>query len=235
MTQLSELTANAMRAFEDRERLHSSRMANDAAYRNAIEAGERLERKRRWESDIRRLGAAGLPERLVPAILSSSYEQTGCVGRVVEFVSSEQFVLILGGAPGCGKTFAAAFGAAQASANCHRHGETSEGMPHVRFRHVRDLARLEKYGRFADEDLKPLEQTCMLVLDDLGVENLNDALRSAIDGIVDARYANGRRTIITTNLTPPDFRQRYGERIYDRLREVGSYFTSTDASRRGAR
>ena len=60
-----------------------------------------------------------------------------------------------------------------------------------------------------------------LVIDDLGVEYLDAKgyTQKRFDEILDERYSNFRKTLITTNLNARDFRDRYGTRIFDRIRE----------------
>jgi len=79
--------------------------------------------------------------------------------------------------------------------------------------------------------------TGALVLDDLGREYLDDRgwLLSLVEGVLDARYAARRPTIITTNLARDLFKARYGERIVDRLREAGTFIEVVGPSLRAAR
>lgn len=73
-------------------------------------------------------------------------------------------------------------------------------------------------------NFKKLEQVDMLGIDDLGVEpkevlDYGNVMTPAID-IITSRYESQSFTIITTNLTPSQIRERYGERIADRLNEM---------------
>jgi DNA replication protein DnaC len=60
-----------------------------------------------------------------------------------------------------------------------------------------------------------------MVIDDLGVEYLdkNGNFLQRLDELIDERYSNYRQTIITTNLNVKAFKERYGERVADRIRE----------------
>ena len=84
------------------------------------------------------------------------------------------------------------------------------------------LARWNKYD--ADE-MKQLLDASALVIDDLGVEysDQKGAFASLLDEVIDHRYGNQAPTLITTNLTAKEFKERYGERIADRLREAGGF------------
>ena len=64
----------------------------------------------------------------------------------------------------------------------------------------------------------------LLIIDDLGTEprevmDYGNITNPTVD-ILTRRYENQLFTIISTNLTPPDFSQVYGERIADRMREM---------------
>ena len=57
----------------------------------------------------------------------------------------------------------------------------------------------------------------MLIIDDLGAECLTQYSVSAITSLIDLRIVNGRKTIISTNLTLESLRKTYGERLNSRL------------------
>ena len=74
------------------------------------------------------------------------------------------------------------------------------------------------------EDWKRLRYQDLLAIDDLGTEprevmDYGNIINPTVD-ILTRRYENQLFTIISTNLTPPDFSQVYGERIADRMREM---------------
>ena len=74
------------------------------------------------------------------------------------------------------------------------------------------------------QDWRAISQRNMLAIDDLGTEPVEvleygNHLYPLID-LLYIRYDKQLFTIITTNLTPKDIRERYGERIADRLNEI---------------
>ena len=74
------------------------------------------------------------------------------------------------------------------------------------------------------EDWKRLMYQDLLAIDDLGTEprevmDYGNIINPTVD-ILTRRYENQLFTIISTNLTPPNFSQVYGERIADRMREM---------------
>ena len=61
----------------------------------------------------------------------------------------------------------------------------------------------------------------LLIIDDLGTEQVNNFTITALFTCLNERYLNKRSTIISTNLSPKAIAETYTERIYSRL--VGSY------------
>lgn len=76
----------------------------------------------------------------------------------------------------------------------------------------RELSQAEKNAAVSyilDSDL--------LIIDDLGTELNNSFTSSQLYHCIDARLNNRRATIISTNLSFDDLRERYSERIFSRL------------------
>lgn len=65
-----------------------------------------------------------------------------------------------------------------------------------------------------------LKNKFIVILDDLGAENLTDWVREKIFTLINHRYENQKPLIITTNCTPAQLTERIGERTTDRLREM---------------
>lgn len=72
--------------------------------------------------------------------------------------------------------------------------------------------------------------------DDLGAEmEPMYAKRSnlkAISALLEQRYYNGQRTMITTNLTPKEIGEQYGERMEDRIHEMFNIYSLLGESHR---
>lgn len=58
----------------------------------------------------------------------------------------------------------------------------------------------------------------ILFLDDIGAEKLSDFALSRITQIIDRRYVNNLRTVITSNLSIAQLKDLYGERLASRIR-----------------
>jgi DNA replication protein DnaC len=78
-------------------------------------------------------------------------------------------------------------------------------------------------------------QECdLLVLDDLGREKMTEWTLERLHGVIDARWANLRRTVVTTQVSGEKLLERYGDPILDRLRDDAWIIAMTKRGRRGA-
>lgn len=127
--------------------------------------------------------------------------------------------LVLSGRAGCGKTFAACYWLFQQRDGC--------------FMTVFELSRKNRY---LDKEMRALEQTPALVIDDIGAEFFDKDNRFAtlLDGIVIRRHDSKLPTILTTNLQWSEFSKQYGARITDRIRGSGRFVSTNQPSLRGA-
>lgn len=155
----------------------------------------------------RALDVAWRPDDTAPAI------------RLIEDWAKERRsgIAVLAGVPGCGKTVAATWLALRVqndrfAPSCIR---------------ATELARL---SWFEEEAIARWHDQRFLVLDDLGSEA---TAIGVLDELVDTFYAELRVLVITTNLAQDAFRERYRERIWDRLRETGGWLPVRGTSRRG--
>ena len=124
-------------------------------------------------------------------------------------------LLVLAGNPGVGKSVAACVWLIRSSST-----ESYTGS--WRWIQAGSIAR----GFAYDEDAFGLiTQVHALVIDDLGIEYLDqkDRYLSTLEEILSARFANRRPTLLTTNLTPEKFKERYGERLVSRINEDGAF------------
>ncbi len=96
-----------------------------------------------------------------------------------------------------------------------------------------ELAGMSYFG--ADrERARRLETVPLLAIDDLGAELLSDGFKAQLDALLDARHDAELRTVITTNLDGRMFKERYGERIADRIRQDGQPISTGTVSMRKA-
>ena len=81
-----------------------------------------------------------------------------------------------------------------------------------------------------EEITTDLKRYDVLMIDDLGTENLTDWASEILFDIIDYRYSNLRATIISTNLTDVEIKERVSERMMSRIYEMskGVKFTGQD-------
>ena len=75
----------------------------------------------------------------------------------------------------------------------------------------------EQFGRGSYEDIRMYYEADLLIVDDLGAEMSTQFTVSCIYNVVNMRINNGKPTIISTNLTQSELRERYADRITGRL------------------
>lgn len=78
-----------------------------------------------------------------------------------------------------------------------------------RFRNDKDKVVEYQYDLLFDADL--------LIIDDLGTELTNTFTNAEIFNIVNTRLISGKKSIISTNLTPKEISQTYTDRIFSRI------------------
>jgi DNA replication protein DnaC len=191
---------------------HDARVAEQNERRRISDDAKRLRQHRARVID------SGFPQRAVEWAEKAD-ETTSLIRRVADWKHEESSVLVLSGSRGCGKTVAAAWWALRRSRSAPV------------FLRAPTFARSSRYEGDERDDLL---RAPSLVLDDLGEEFL-DAKGSFLvdlDELIDVFYGGRKPMIITTNCTKDVFLKRYGERIADRLRECGLWFSVGDASLR---
>ena len=176
----------------------------------------------------------GVPEREV-ALVFDGLTDTTALTFTKEWLADQTPMLVLAGPKGVGKTIAAAY------AIMHADPPPPAGFarwPNERgpkFRHISEVAELGLYDKDGERKARAeIKTSKCLVIDDVGVEYMNDVFLALWDSIVNARYGAMGRTIFTTNLTAQMFADRYGGRVYDRIKGRGAWFDIDEQSMRGA-
>jgi len=162
------------------------------------------------------LEGQGIPRRIIQT-LNAPLKSTRAVRQVrkIFLAPKEAWVLVLSGDKGCGKSVAAGLylklRAERALDNQEQPPESSVWYSAVR------MARMSSYNGDFDKMLR----THLMVIDDLGVEYLDNKgyFEQRFDELMNDRYENFGRTIITTNLNAQDFKERYSDRVTSRMRE----------------
>lgn len=82
------------------------------------------------------------------------------------------------------------------------------------------LSKLKFDYKNADElhkEYEDLFQCDLLIIDDLGTEYTNNLVNSELFSLINDRHLRQKATIISTNLSLADFRNRYSDRIFSRI------------------
>lgn len=206
----------------------------DWAKRDAEVAAERA--RQEAEGEVKRLAEVcrdladrGAPVEDVARVMRGELEDTHALRAVREAHEAGVKLLALSGPPGIGKTTAACWWLV--------HARPVTSLIRVRPGLFVRAGQFARWSRFDEERMRDLERARALVLDDLGVEydDTKGAVRSLLDEVVDARYAASLPTLLTTNLSGPAFKERYHERIADRVRGAGGFVALRGESLRGRR
>ena len=175
----------------------------------------------------------GIPNRIIET-MTTGLTETPAMLAISEFMTKpkEAWCIVLAGPKGCGKSTAAGF---------YLWGKTMTSLNSPpKTRRWWTASRLARVSGFNNE-FEPLIHVPSMVIDDLGVEYLdkNGNFLQRLDELIDERYSNFKRTIITTNLNAEAFKERYGERVADRMREGfawgGGFMELSDDSMRKVR
>tara|TARA_B100000029_G_scaffold373691_1_gene367937 strand:+ start:961 stop:1686 length:726 start_codon:yes stop_codon:yes gene_type:complete len=185
------------------------------------------------DARIKVVSSWGVPKRIAENL--KDLKDTKAIRIVEDFINAPDrgWCLILSADKGAGKSTAAAYWLMKQAIMADLNPSVM-GAPVRKWWSGTRLARVNGYN----SEFEKLAQVSFMVLDDLGIEYLdkNGNFLQRLDEIMDERYSNYRKTIITTNLNSEDFKARYGERIADRIREGfnhgGAFMELSDKSMR---
>ena len=124
--------------------------------------------------------------------------------------------LVFTGAPGLGKTFLSACIAREVS-------ENGFSVVYDTAAHIFQQFESGKFGRDnpfeedPDREINRYLNCDLLIMDDLGTEMLTSFVQSAFYRIVNDRLVNGRKTILSSNLTIDEIGKRYGAAVRSRV------------------
>lgn len=249
----SSPVARPLNTWQQRAAEHARRMEADPVYRAEVEAEEReraaseAEEKAKLADQIARADAEGrrtradVPKRVWPFL--DAPEKTAAYAAACEFaLASSETLLVLAGGIGCGKTVGACAALdaflVEGRRKTYRDGFRPLGVRDPSGKVVKAI-EMARAGTFDREFWDGLAGLDFLVIDDLGTEPLDDKgwLVANIRAVIDRRYDDERKTVLTTNLNLDQFKARYcadGGRLLDRLKERGAFIEIADGSLRRA-
>lgn len=154
------------------------------------------------------------PEELLPELGLSQREQMVKLKKICEkyadaLPNPAHRNLVLTGGSGLGKTYLL---------NCIAARAAEKGVPALQLTAYRALNLLRDSYFGKDVDAEELFDVPVLLLDDLGMEPLmQNVTIEQIYNLINERMSRGKCTVITTNLSMSEIKNRYNERIYSRL------------------
>ena len=159
----------------------------------------------RWYSDERR-GQSRSPRE------NSRHNFELCRAYANSF-GEESGNLLLFGDPGLGKTFLSACIARVVS-------EDGFSVVYDTATHIfgqYEQAKFRRDDEGADDDVGRYQNCDLLIIDDLGTEMLTSFVQSTLYQIINGRLLGGKKTIISTNLSPEEIGSRYSPQILSRI------------------
>lgn len=153
-----------------------------------------------------------IPHRLAKA-LQGEIRETQAISTMRSLLKGRGCLVVLSGQAGCGKSLAAAWACA-----------VTRGAAYIHATELQGIDNAERYD-------KRLRWPGIVVIDDVGTEYNSEKRFAAqrIEAAIVEREAHEWPTVITTNLLPGVFRDRYGERIASRINGDGIGWVSLPA------
>lgn len=138
-----------------------------------------------------------------------------------ESVRAKGSVLVMTGPTGTGKTHLACAISNQLMRDhlaAVTFGTVSEYVRSVKAAFQRDSGKSER------EAVRDLEMPDLLVMDELG-QRMTEYDQQLVFDVMNARYAQMRPMVLMSNLSAPELEVVLGDRLADRLREVGTFIS----------
>ena len=174
---------------------------------------------------LRQWKVARLEARLVKAVPAS----WPAIAMVRDFWESRQRALVLYGPRRSGKSVAGAYWLTlegRVPVQRASIGTSWEWDATSRFYSVFDLEQAQtSFDREHQAVMEEMIGARALVLDDIGAETRS--VQGGLTRVIYERHRYERATLITTNLNPQTFEQRYGARNVARINETGKFLGCT--------
>jgi len=158
------------------------------------------------------LRSAGVPKRFLGCSFSTYVGRKEPFAPLTDFPENLSFVFFSGNV-GAGKTHAAVALLRDAATRDERKGRFVQAT--ALFLELR--ASFGQAGFSEEQVFGKYLANSVLVIDDLGAEKVSDYVRASWYHIIEARYAEMRPTVVTSNLSLAEISAAYGDRIASRI------------------
>lgn len=201
-----------------------------------------------WESEKPKVWdymlARGVPPKFIGEVKAAALVESDALRGVELFLSSpEMRMLLLSGVNQVGKSLACAYGLSTRTVQTWTQfgGPQTEYMKSIGMP-AEERRRWTKWDKdffwtksarigalaFLERSQDPAERARggapanvgMCVIDEVGGDTWSDGQKK-LDDLLGRRWDAGHRTMMTTNLDVPGFRDAVGDRIYERIRRLG--------------
>lgn len=163
------------------------------------------------------LTVLGVPPKDVERVARDELDDTPAIIAVKGMRDAGRKMLVLAGERGCGKSLAAA-------AWLYNYEPAKSSMRTAMRTTGRRFLEADRVHKLDETRLSEAAYAVALVLDDVGVGG-SDFDDRTMATLLTRRYRHGLDTVITTNLSVEEFVQRYGDRVFDRVCEVGAWLS----------
>jgi DNA replication protein DnaC len=178
------------------------------------------------------LEACGVPRRDVELLVGGGLRETPAVVGVRDWLRGNKTFCLLVGHFGAGKTVAASAVLRMARRSVAFWDDASEqpvaswsySKAEGLFVRAAELSNTSPYAEEGRGHWARVRRVTWLVVDDLGMERMDSAgiWQEQFDLLMDCRYSERRRTVLSTNLDSAAFSARYLGRVMDRVQHDGA-------------
>lgn len=155
---------------------------------------------------------------------TTAFRETHAIRCAREFLAEASAgvvkIMVQSGSRGVGKTIAGAWTMLVARPDLG--GKSWPTERHPVMISASTIAMWGSYGFVAERDR--IARCKVLVIDELGIEDSTRGFGPYLNELVNQRAGAAGYTVITCNLSVPEFAAKYGSRIMDRLRQRGAWF-----------
>jgi hypothetical protein len=173
----------------------------------------------------------GVPRKFIAELQARPSRPSSAINAMDEWGRTDDLLVVISGDPQVGKSYAVADWLSRQSKIIRTQFGTEPWLEHryafasYLWQSAPALAALLDLRDFeAQKKRKALEEIPLLVLDEVGGESIADVSK-VLEPLVIKRWAENKRTVMTTNMAATAFAGEVKTRIYERLKRTGQFLT----------